>query len=198
MLSFRNRRLGQGRRAQATVEFAVIAPIFFVIFFGIINGGLLLYSRNAVQHAADVGAAQLAAQGSASGADQAAFTVMDQETGLDSVLLTKVTGVTIREEDPVTTTAGETLTPDTTGCGANGEGSGYPCEMQYTEASGVWSCTGTCNWPSVDRQTSQTTGLTGYPNFAELVISYTYNTVGGLASFKLTATDVFRLEPQSL
>ncbi len=198
MLSLRPRRTGGALRGQSTVEFALTAPIFFVIFFGIVNGGTLLYSRNAIQHAADVGASQIAALGNSSTSVDSNAILAMESAGLSTALLTNVTGITVQEEDAATGSSGETLTPDTTGCGASGAGTGYPCEMQYTESNGVWSCTGTCNWPPSNRSTTQTSGLTGDPAFALLQVFYTFRVIGGFATFHLTTSVVFRLEPQSL
>jgi Flp pilus assembly protein TadG len=193
VLTFRTRRAAKGQRAQSTVEFAMTAPIFFLIFFGIINGGTLLFSRNALQHAADVGAVQIATLGNSSATVDTTNAIPAMEAaGLSNVLLTSVTGITVQEMDATSSSSGPTLTPDTTGCG------GDPCEMQYTESGGVWTCTGTCTWPSNDRNTTQTSGLAGDPNFARLVIYYTFALVGGFATYHMTASVVFRLEPQTL
>lgn len=199
VLSLRTRRGVRGQRAQSTIEFAMIAPVFFLIFFGVINGGVLLFSRNAIQHAADVGAVQIATLGSSSNADSTALQAM-QQAGLNKALLTKVTGVTIQREDPVTGASAETLTPDTAGCPYQGAGTvlGYPCEEQYTEAGGVWTCTGECNWPSANRDVTQTSGLTGDPDFALLQVTYTFSVIGGFSTLNMSASVVFRLEPQSL
>jgi Flp pilus assembly protein TadG len=207
VLSFRARRAGSGQRAQSTIEFALTAPIFFLIFFGIINGGVLLFSRNAIQHSADVGAAQLASLGNSTlpPADSTALAAM-QSAGLSKALLTNVTSVTIQEEDPSTGPSGETLTLDTSGCGISSSstlsgGTGYPCEMLYTDVAGTWTCnpaTVTCNWPAAARLTDQTTGLTGDPDFARLTVAYTFSTIGGFATLDMSAAVVFRLEPQSL
>src|SRR5438105_14125861 len=51
---------------QNLVEFALLAPLFFFVVFAAVNGGLLLYSKNAVDHAADVGMVTLAAEGNCS------------------------------------------------------------------------------------------------------------------------------------
>lgn len=193
MLSFRTRRAAKGQRAQSTIEFALTAPIFFLIFFGIINGGTLLFSRNALQHAADVGAIQIAALGNSSATVDTTNAIPTMEAaGLNNVLLTTVTGITVQKEDSTSSSSSQTLTPDTSGCG------GQPCEMQYTQAGGVWTCTGICTWPSNARNTTQTSGLAGDPDFARLVIYYTFALVGGVATFHMSASVVFRLEPQTL
>jgi Flp pilus assembly protein TadG len=197
VLSFQSRRPGRFQGAQSTIEFALAAPIFFFIFFSIINGGLLLFSRNAIQHAADVGAAEIAAQGNSGNADQLAMQEMNG-AGLNNAVLTKVTAITVQKEDQVGTASSQTLNPDTTGCG------GSPCEMQYTytgvtgAAPSGYTCTGTCTWPSTSRIVSQTVGLGGNPDFALVTVKYTFATIGHFTTFQLTAKVVLRLEPQSL
>ena len=45
------------------VEFALVGGLFFFVVFSIVNAGFFLYGRNAMQYAADVGTATLAAEG---------------------------------------------------------------------------------------------------------------------------------------
>ncbi|MHB1638375.1 MAG: TadE family protein [Candidatus Dormibacteria bacterium] len=47
-----------GQRAQSTVEFALVAPIFFAVLFGIIACGILLFQASAISDAAQSGARQ--------------------------------------------------------------------------------------------------------------------------------------------
>ena len=53
-----------GLRGQGMVEFALVGGLFFFLIFSIMNAGFFLYSRSAVEHAADVGIETLAADGS--------------------------------------------------------------------------------------------------------------------------------------
>lgn len=179
------------------------APVFFLIFFGIINGGVLLFSANALQHAADVGAAVIATQDSSASADQLAVAAM-QQAGLNNALLVKVSSITVQEEDPVagTGTTPETLTPDTSGC------SGEPCEQVYTYpvtgstelGTTGWGCASSsiCDWPPDARIVTQGPGFSGAPQFALLKVSYTFTAVGDFTTFTMSASVVFRLEPQVL
>ncbi|MHB8325004.1 MAG: TadE family protein [Candidatus Dormibacteria bacterium] len=49
----------RGRQgAQSAVEFALVAPIFFAVLFGIIASGILLFQASAVSDAAQAGARQ--------------------------------------------------------------------------------------------------------------------------------------------
>ncbi|MGC2296655.1 MAG: TadE/TadG family type IV pilus assembly protein [Candidatus Dormiibacterota bacterium] len=204
MLSFRTRRAAKGQRGQSTIEFALTAPIFFLVFFGIVNGGTLLFSRNALQHAADVGAIQIGTLGNSSATVDTTNAIPTMEAaGLNNVLLTNVTEILIQKEDSTSSSSSQSLTVDTSGCGQFGVGSGYPCEMEYTRTGGSWPTTPcvagpTCNWPSNDRNTTQTSGLAGDPDFARLTIYYTFALVGGVATFHMSASVIFRLEPQTL
>jgi hypothetical protein len=194
------------------VEFALVGGLFFFLVFGVVNGGFGLYSVNAIQHAADVGAGVIADEGNLVTADTDGIAAMEQ-AGLTHVVLTTVTGITLQEEDSctysdgalLTTTSspgcpgppsggysGQVLSPDLHGCG------GYPCEQQYTLSAGAWSCTGTCDWAPGVRVITQGPDLSGSPNFARLQIFYTFSTVAAANTFNLTATVVFRLEPQVL
>jgi hypothetical protein len=181
------------------VEFAIVAPLFFFIFFSVINGGLLLFSRNAIQHAADVGAAEIAAEGDVSTAtapstltvDQVAIAAMDQ-AGLNHALLTTVTKITVWKEDQSSSSGSTILTLDATGCG------GSPCENTYNSTGQLQ---GTEYWPDNDRSVNQANridGIGGNPDFAQLQVTYTFTFIGTFAPITLTSTVVFRLEPQSL
>src|SRR5947208_1304045 len=46
----------QSRRAQALVEFAMVAPIFFVLLFGIIEGGRFIFYYETLNNATREGA----------------------------------------------------------------------------------------------------------------------------------------------
>jgi hypothetical protein len=181
------------------VEFALIAPLFFFLFFSVINGGIFLFSRSAIQHSANSGSVQWATQGSASGADAAAFNAMDSN-GLKNIVLTKVSQVTLQLMSQNSTTG--VLTAAST-CGSGGT---QLCEQVFTPSAGGtcpvagWTCT-TQNWPASARNDGEDGlggGLGNPPDFAQATIYYSYSTIGSFATFHLTANIVFRLEPQSL
>ncbi len=50
-------------RAQNMVEFAIVTPILFLMFFGVMEGGWLLYNQNEITNAASVGARYAAVHG---------------------------------------------------------------------------------------------------------------------------------------
>src|SRR6266571_2031177 len=56
MLKLVSRRRAGGERGAAAVEFAILAPLFFMLVFGMFSGGLLYNERNELTHAAREGA----------------------------------------------------------------------------------------------------------------------------------------------
>jgi Flp pilus assembly protein TadG len=52
-------------KGQALVELALVLPLFFIVVFGIIDGGRMVYSRNALSQAAREGARWGSVQGRA-------------------------------------------------------------------------------------------------------------------------------------
>ena len=56
-----------GQRGQGLVEFSLVGGLFFFLVFSIVNAGFFLYGRGAVEHAADVGMAAIAAEGGCTG-----------------------------------------------------------------------------------------------------------------------------------
>jgi Flp pilus assembly protein TadG len=54
-------------RGQAMVEFAIVGSIFFMLIFGVIEGGRLLFTYHQINHAAREGARFAVANGSANG-----------------------------------------------------------------------------------------------------------------------------------
>lgn len=60
----RNVRLGRRRRGQAMVEFALVAPIFFLLIFGVIEGGRFILYYQALNNATRDGARYAIVHGS--------------------------------------------------------------------------------------------------------------------------------------
>jgi hypothetical protein len=50
------RRWNRDQRGQSIVEFAMVAPVFFLLFFLIVEGGLMFNTWLSVQHSAGMGA----------------------------------------------------------------------------------------------------------------------------------------------
>lgn len=161
------------------MEFALVAGLFFAVIFSIINAGFFLYGRNAMDHAADIGAAKIAAYGnSPTNTDQLAIAAMDS-AGLTSTPLVQVTEVDVIHE----LQNGSTFSDDMTGC------SGSECINKYTATGALKSGT-TEMWLPVARNVNET------PDFARLVIQYKYSLLVGATTFTMTTNNIFRLEPQ--
>ncbi len=58
------RKLLKDHKGTAFIEFALIAPIFFLVTFGIIDFGRMMWLNNTVEHAATEGARYAAVRGS--------------------------------------------------------------------------------------------------------------------------------------
>ena len=213
-----------GQSAQGMVEFAIAGGLFFFLVFGIVNGGLFLFGRGAVEHAADVGMQTLAEEGdctlavgtcatppsgcSSASADEVAICRMDA-AGLTGTVMISVSQVDIwrvqeKNGAPVST------------CGSSGTGTGTsPC-LDYTcSSSGAGPGTGAlaCENEYSATGTLQNGNASGVPpwppgirdvtasnaDFAELVIDFSYHIAGMPgAPISMTTTNVFRLEPQLL
>ena len=48
--------LGRGAQGATTVEFALVLPLFFVLFFGVLDFGLTMYAKGLITHASQEGA----------------------------------------------------------------------------------------------------------------------------------------------
>lgn len=83
------RRLRQTRAGQNIVEFALLAPLFFLLVFGIIEGGRLLWTFHTVSNAAKEGARYVTVRGAGSSLpdhqptnEQIKSYILDRTTGL--------------------------------------------------------------------------------------------------------------------
>ncbi len=169
-----------------------MAPIFLFLLFSVVNGGIFLFARNAIQHAANVGAAEIAAEGNTPNwADQVAIAAMDR-AGLTNTILTQVTGVTVEKMAQTASGGQVTLVPDSSNldqyspvCVPGGSGDYSGCVIAQP-------------WPPGVRNVGQGGGLTSSPDYARLTVTYTFTAIGGVATFSETASVVFRLQPQTL
>lgn len=186
--SARGRRRGGWRgvsRGQALVEFALVAPIFFLLIFGVIEFSLINASIGAYNFAAK-DAARL---GSIRGPTDANI---DQE--IVSLVNSHVNAV------PAATTLEIDIFQ------ANSDGSPVADSLDAYTPAGV--AIGTPGWPYNDRDDGQfitdpqqlPNGVNPSPYLGVRVIyNYTYVTAllsSGAPVIRLTATAVFRIEPQ--
>lgn len=172
------------------VEFALVGSLFFFLIFSVVNAGFFLFGRNAIQHAADVGVAAIAAEGNCSNGTNCTGSDADQVgisrmvgAGLKSTPLISVTEIDVWHELQST---GGILSDDTTGC------SGGPCENRYDVNGNVLNSGGTIPWPPSGRNVTHASA-----DFAKLVITYSYRLLVGTTTFTLTTNNTFRLEPQT-
>jgi hypothetical protein len=199
----RSRRPGQ--RGQGLVEFSLVGGLFFFLVFSIVNAGFFLYGRGAVEHAADVGTATIAAEGDCTGAggicapipsgcvnsggtatgDQVAICRMDL-AGLTTTPFIKVTTIYVYL---IQQNANGTQVDS---CNSSGTGTGsLPCNAaQYNEYD-VYGNVISSSWPASSRNVS-----TGDANFGRLVINFQYALIATNQTFSESTSNVFRLEPQ--
>lgn len=191
----------------------VVAPVFFFAIFAMIDGGLLLYSINAVDQSTTVGSNSIAGLGLAGNADIASIQRMGS-AGLQTTALVKVTEIDVEELVTNATNDGFSTHADgtpmiQTGCagGPSGVDGANECVNRYTLSGSTvtvlnaWvSCASSTNdpsqcppWPPSVRDV-----VNGNSSFVGLKVAYTYHfftDVGG--SLNLTATKTFRLEPET-
>jgi hypothetical protein len=149
------------------------------------NAGFYLYGANAMQYAADIGVATIAAEGNYSNpavpapnnADAVALSRMIA-VGLNSTPLVKVTEVDIYKQS---VTAGVFANVSTCGGGST------ICENVY---NGAGVLQGSLNWNPAVRNVGPT------PDYAKLVIKFSYTLLIGTTTFNSTTINLFRLEPQ--
>ncbi len=172
-------------RGQGLVEFAIVGSLLFFLLFSIMNAGFYLYGANAMQYAADIGVAALAAEGNydnplataPNNADTVAISRMDN-TGLTSTPLVKVTEVDIYKES-----VNSGVFSDASTCGSGTQ----LCENRYTNTG---TLIGTQMWDPGTRVVGPS------PDYAKLVIKFSYTLLIGTTTFNSTTVNLFRLEPQ--
>ena len=193
------------KSGQGLVEFALVGGLFFFLLFSIINAGFFLYGRNAVQHAADVGVAAIAAEGNCvavpvkcptpptttGDADQVGISRMGA-AGLTTTPLTTVTEIDVWHE--IQQSSG-VFVDDMTCSSGGGSGTGsIACQNRYDVNGNVLN-SGALPWPPAKRGICGT--CAGGADFAKLVITFKYQMLVGNTTFTLTTNNVFRLEPQT-
>ena len=197
-----------GQRGQGLVEFSLVGGLFFFLVFSIVNAGFFLYGRGAVEHAADVGMAAIAAEGGCTGGggvcatipasclnandttadypDELAICRMDQ-AGLTTTPFIKVTSIYVYliQQNPDGTQVDS--------CNSAGTGTGnLPCNAaQFNEYDVSGNLITATAWPATSRNVS-----TADANFGRLTINFTYNLIATSGQFSLSTSNVFRLEPQ--
>ena len=164
------------QRGQALTEFALVAPLLLVVLFGIIDGGLLLFTVGSARFAAADGARVAAQLGNATNADTSA--VQTIRTGpLGQTALASVTHVDIYR---LTQGGGGALSVDATAYNS------------YRIDGSTISQT----WPPSSRDTQN-----GASDFLGLTVYYTYGwksgSLLGTGSLQLASTVYVRVEPNT-
>jgi len=165
-------------RGQALVEFALVAPIFFLLFFGVIEFSLINASIGAYNFAAK-DAARL---GSIRGPTDA---------NIDQEIVALVNGH-VSAVPAATTLEIDIFEADSTGTPVAG------MQDAYTPAGVV---IGSLGWPYSARVDNLALGSSAAPSYLGVRVIYDYTYVTALLSsgapvIKLTTTAVFRIEPQ--
>lgn len=163
-----------------------MGSLLFFLLFSIMNAGFYLYGANAMQYAADIGVATIAAEGNydntsapaPNNADTVAISRMDND-GLTSTPLVTVTEVDVYKEN-----VNSGVFSDASTCGTSGNSL---CENRYTNTGTV---IGTVMWDPGIRSVGPS------PDYAKLVIKFSYTLLIGTTTFNSTTVNLFRLEPQ--
>lgn len=162
------------------VEFALVAPVFFAALMGALDGGLLLFSANAVNHATGSGMIQLAQHGDQADSDTAAVAAVTSG-GFSATGFAKLDEVDIFPVKVDATTGAVSMdTPP--GCTA-------PCINRYDSAGNALARP----WNPQSRSTS----LTSLTNLGITVKTHYSYLAFTSASLTLSQTRYFRLEPVS-
>jgi len=187
----RRSRSRRRARAQAMVEFALVAPLFFTVLFGLLEYSLISASIGVVDFATK-DAARIGSFLGRTDSTADAQMLNDLRSRAAGIVTAKITQVEIFKADA----AGNMLS--TGGC---------PCEDIYVPSgsasstlgactvSGGWTVTA-CNWPPNLRNDTLINA-----DFLGVKVSYQYTYLtaflaGGAANLQLTATSVQRIEPQ--
>ncbi len=178
------------------VEFALVAPVFFMSIFGAIDGGLLLFSANSLNNSIGLGMITNAQDGNGSSLtapltpDTDAVAVIKRQ-GFGASGFAKIDEVDFfrTTTDPSTGVVSADPTTDCTG--------GVVCRDRYdingNLLNGVGGSTTVAPWSPGTRQTSLSNLTT-----AGITILAHYNYLAFNASrFNLSYTRYFRLEPTS-
>jgi TadE-like protein len=189
------------------VEFALVAPLFFLTLFGAINAGLLLFSVNAASHSAEVGMVTLADEGTLSGADTHAITNL-RDAGLGVTSLAAIDEIDIyrvyecfgglpsaqcsaQPDGTLVAESNSNTASYNIRCYVNGAAAGTSTRFDGT------TCTTSTLWtPGMRTQAAGPNGK-NLTNIG-LTIRYHFSYIGlKYPQLPLSETRYFRLEPQS-
>ncbi len=175
-------------RGQAMVEFALIAPLFFLLFFGIVEYSLINASIGAYNFAASDGARFGAILGKGAVSISSTQTVPTDQYLVNNIVLPHVSGVVVAQMTRV-----EIYNSDESGVCVTTSGA---CQEDvWQRVSGAWASTSD-TWPSSARNDQLANA-----DYLGVKISYTYTYLTAFfavssPTIDLTATSIQRIEPQ--
>ena len=174
------RRRGEAARrsrGQTITEFALVAPVLFLLLLGILEAGLLLFSVGTARFAAGEGARQESESGNAAIADTLSIQVI-RNTALGQTRLATVQHIDIQRQ---VEQANGTLAPD-----------GAHLNSYQLDGTPI----GAVNWPPSSRDV-----INGQSDFLGVTIYYRYTWKSGIFLFSgplnLKQSFYIRLEPQT-
>jgi Flp pilus assembly protein TadG len=164
-------------RGQTITEFALVAPVLFLLLFGILESGLLLFSVGSARFAAGECARQESESGNAANADTVSIGVVNA-TALGQTKLATVQHIDIQRQIQQ---ANGTLAPD-----------GAHINSYQIDGTPI----GAITWPPSSRDV-----INGQSDFLGVTIYYRYTWKTGLFIFSgplnLKQSFYIRLEPQT-
>jgi hypothetical protein len=176
MLAVRRRDRGIGGSGQSVTEFALMAPVLFMMMLGMLDGGLLMFTVGTSRYAVTEGARLSAQLGNATTADDQAIQLIRKHVGTTGVF--SVTEVDIYK---LNKDASGNLTPD---------------PVLYNKYRIDGSPMVPEPWPAASRNVGN-----GTSDFLGVTVHFTYRWKAGffapLGPVNSTATYYIRLEPQS-
>ncbi len=179
-------------RGQALVEFALVAPLFLMLLFGVVEYSLINASVGAYNFAAKDAAREGAILGKGGAAGPGGTTVDADTYIVNNLILPRLRGLVIAQMSKI-----EIFHASETGaCITTGTGSSTACQEDiWLQSGGTWSSTSN-NWPS-----SQRNDQLANADYIGVKISYSYTYLTALLAITtpqiyLTATSVQRIEPQ--
>jgi len=164
-------------RGQSIVEFALVLPVLFFLLFGVMEGGLLMFSVGTARVAAGEAARQESESGNASNADALTLQVI-RNTALATTTLSTVNRIDIYHLIE------------------NGSGSLSVDNSKYNRYNLDGTSIGAVAWPPSSRDV-----INGQSDFIGVTIYYTYHWKSGLVlgqpPLVLSQSFYVRLEPQT-
>lgn len=179
-------------RGASLVEGAIIAPVFFLTLFMLIEGSFLLRTNLTVNHAAREGGRLESVVGNASDADRAVLKRIEGSlVSLDPNDVVRV--VVWRADGPGTTVP--------TACRTHSVQNKCNSYASFDELTIKWGCENNAAdhfWCPRDRVVKLSPATGGPPDYVGVWIQYRHDTLTGLFAKEITveASAIVRIEPQ--